>query len=86
MQFTESNSAQDTRVILICFYVKGYIMIIKFLLCQRHISHMLFFTKVIKIVNLLCYYLLILLKLSSLATVAMVTPGTDHEHRNLITS
>lgn len=31
------------------------------------------FTKVIIIFNLLCYYLLILLKLSSLVTVAMVT-------------
>ena len=34
----------------------------------------------------MCYYLLILLNLPSVATIAMVTPETYHHHRNLIIS
>ena len=48
-------------------------------------SHVIF-TLVIVIFNFKCHYLLMMLTLSCLATVAMVTPGKDHNHHNLITS
>ena len=59
-------------------------MMIVFALSTTYQSYAIF-TKVIIIFNMLCNYLLILLKLSSLAAVAMATRGTDHEHCNLKT-